>query len=114
MDIKDIISLARAGYKKKDIEELLKAPIDESEPEPVPDSSTEPETVPEGGNGVSPEDTEPETQPDYEKLYNDTKKELEDTKSQLAVAQKANVKNNNASGDKTTDETVNDIFRQFM
>lgn len=114
MDLKDIISLARAGYKKKDIDELLQVQVDEPEPDPVPDNSTEPDTAPEGGDGASPEDDEPETQPDYEKLYNDTKKELENTKSQLAAAQKANVKNNNASGDPTPDETVNDIFRQFM
>ena len=114
MDLKDIISLARAGYKKKDIDELLKTPVDEPDPEPEPDDSTEPDPAPEGGDGASPEDDEPETKPDFEKLYNDMKKEMEDVKKQLAAAQKANVKNNNDSGDPTPDETVNDIFRQFM
>ena len=54
MNLLDIISLAKAGYKKADIDELLAIQIDEPEPEPQPDS-TEPENGSKGEPEPSPE-----------------------------------------------------------
>lgn len=118
MNLLDIISLTKAGYKKKDIDELLKVQIDESE-EPENDDSTGPENDSEGEPDDSPEDNnvdqdEPSEETDYKKLYDEMKKELDDVKKQLKTAQKNNIRKNMEPETKTPDEAVNDIFRSFM
>lgn len=114
MKLGDIISLAKAGYKKSDIDELLNAPVDE--PEPDQESySTDDKTGPEGGPEEYPEDdhTEPD-KPDFEQLYNNLKKELDDVKKQLNAAQKANVKTNHDTGTDSGQNAIDDIVRSFM
>lgn len=112
----DIISLTKAGYKKRDIDELLNAPDDDPEiPDQEPDS-TDDENGPEGGPEEYPEDDHKEPdKPDFENLYNNLKKELDDVKKQLAAAQKANLKTNQ---DQHTDDKgqneIDDIVRSFM
>lgn len=67
MNIKDIIALAKAGYKPGEIKELLELAV----PEPEPEKEPEPE----------PEQKEPE--PDYKAMY-------EESQKKLLAAQKAN------------------------
>ena len=65
MNIKDIIALAKAGYKPGEIKELLELAVPEPEPEKEPE----------------PEQKEPE--PDYKAMY-------EESQKKLLAAQKAN------------------------
>lgn len=111
MNLMDIISLAKAGYKKSDIDELLKTPVDEQEPDKGSDSK-DTDTLSEGDKEEYPEKDIDES-PDFENLYKETKEELENVKKQLADAQKKNIKINNDS-DIDKSEAINDIFRSFM
>lgn len=116
MTLGEIISLAKAGYKKSDIDELLKVPVDEPEvPDQEPDS-TDDENGPEGGPEEYPEDDHKEPEkPDFEKLYNNLKTELDDVKNQLAAAQKANLKTNqDQHSDDKGQNAIDDIVRSFM
>ena len=114
MKLTDIIALAKAGYKKDDIDELLQVPIDEPEPIPAAPDSTEPESGPEGGPEPSPEKPSPD-QPDYEQLYKDMQKELEQVKNSLKVAQEMN-RNASAGGNPPSDpwKDLEDIARSYM
>lgn len=69
MNIKDIIALAKAGYKPGEIKELLELAV------PEPTADPEPAADPE------PEPKEPE--PDYKAMY-------EESQKKLLAAQKAN------------------------
>lgn len=119
MNLIDIISLAKAGYKKSDIDELLQTPVDE--PEQVDDSSpsTDDKPLSEGDKEKYPEENV-DDKPDYETLYNTLKTEtntlkteLENVKKQLEDAQKKNIKTNNDTNVNNSEE-INDIFRSFM
>ncbi len=111
MNLLDIISLAKAGYKKSDIDELLKIPDDDPGPDNDPES-TEPENGPEGGPEDVPEDQKNE--PDYKELYTNLEKEMEDLKKQLQSAQDKNRRQNNDDPKPEDAEAINDIFRNFM
>ena len=106
MKLTDIIALARAGYKKEDIDVLLEVQVDEPDPEPAEPNSTEPEAGPEGGPVPFPEKPE-EPAPDYEQLYKDMQKELEQVKNDLKVAQASN--RNAASGGEQPSDPWNDL-----
>lgn len=67
MNIKDIIALAKAGYKPGEIRELLELAVPEPEP-PKEEPEPEPEKEPE---------------PDYKAMY-------EESQKKLLAAQKAN------------------------
>ena len=67
MNIKDIIALAKAGYKPGEIKELLELAVPDPEPEKAPE----------------PEQKEPEPEPDYKAMY-------EESQKKLLAAQKAN------------------------
>lgn len=110
MNLIDIISLAKAGYKKNDIDELLKIPVDEQEKDDS--DSTDESPLSKGDKETYPEEDH-EEKPDFETLYNSLKTELENVKKQLSDAQKQNIKTNNDSNIDTSD-TLEDIFRQFM
>lgn len=84
MKFSDIVTLAKAGYKPKDVKELMALDTEKTEPEPDdkkdkkdpdPDpEATDPEHKdPEPDTKKDPEDPEP----DYKKLYEDSKKTLE-------------------------------------
>lgn len=69
MNIKDIIALAKAGYKPGEIKELLELAVPEPEP-PKEEPAPEPEP-------------EKEPEPDYKAMY-------EESQKKLLAAQKAN------------------------
>lgn len=113
MNLIDIISLAKAGYKKADIDELLAIQIDEPEPEPQPDS-TEPDIDAKGAPDPSPESSA--NDPDYEQLYNDLRSELDKVKNDLKVAQQRNISHDNSGNGKeaSTWDDLADIARGYM
>lgn len=111
MNLLDIISLAKAGYKKADIDELLAIPIDEPEPEPAA-GSTDPDDGSKGEPEPSPEPSA--NDPDYEQLYNDLRSELEKVKNDLKVAQDANRKKPVDPGDPDPMADLADVFRSYM
>ena len=113
MKLTDIIALARAGYKKEDIDNLLEVPVDEPDPEPAGPDSTEPEAGPEGDPAPFPEKPEPAL--DYEQLYKDMQKELNQVKNDLKVAQEMN-RNASAGGNPPSDpwKDLEDIARSYM
>lgn len=113
MNLIDIISLAKAGYKKADIDELLAIQIDEPEPEPQPDS-TEPDIDAKGAPDPSPESSA--NDPDYEQLYNDLRSELDKVKNDLKVAQQHNISHDNSGNGKEVSawDDLADIARGYM
>lgn len=115
MTINEIIALAKAGYKKKDIDEIIAA---EDNPEPDP---SDPEPVDENGQKDDAEDN-PEPQPDNDNdeiktELEKTRAELEDVKKKLAAAQKENIRKNNDSHTDTAAERekrLQDYARKMM
>lgn len=111
MNLLDIISLAKAGYKKADIDELLAIQIDEPEPEPAA-GSTEPDDGSKGEPEPSPEPSADD--PDYEQLYNELRSELEKVKNDLKVAQDANRKKPVDPDHPDPMADLADVFRSYM
>lgn len=70
MNIKDIIALAKAGYKPGEIKELLELAVPEPEPAKDPEPATDPEPA-------------KDAEPDYKAMY-------EESQKKLLAAQKAN------------------------
>ena len=66
LSIKDVVSLAKAGYKPADVKELIEM---SKEPEPEVKPEPEPEVKPEPEPEVKPEPEEPEI--DYKAKYNE-------------------------------------------
>lgn len=108
LNLFDIVDLAKAGYKKKDIDEILKkASEDKSDPEPAPLEQPPAENAEkdpaEGKEGS--EDKEDDI--DYKKLYEDKCAELE-------KAQKANTQTNLKNDTDDNTPSIDDIVRSFM
>lgn len=113
MNLIDIISLAKAGYKKSDIDELLSVPVDEPEPIEAIQNSTEIENDSKGEPLPSPEISE--NVPDYEKLYNEIMKELETVKNDLKIAQENNRRENHGPDHETDPYSdLAEIVRGYM
>lgn len=115
MNLLDIISLAKAGYKKSDIDELLKIQVDEPDQGQQTPESTEPETAPEGGA----DDRSPEKAndvPDYEALYKSLQEELDKVKTDLKAAQDINRNSNHGASGNEPDpwKDLEDIARGYM
>ena len=112
MNLLDIISLAKAGYKKSDIDELLSVQIDESENHDDSSKSMDEENPSESDGVDFPEESD-ET-PDYEKLYNEIKNELEKVKIDLKTAQENNIRKDISDNDDDSLKNLEDVFRSFM
>lgn len=120
MKLGDIIALAKLGYKKEDIQELISLADTAADPD-----STEPENGPEDVPAGEPEERSPEPDKEPEKTADDHTNEqitalqnqISDLKKQLDNAQKQNInKNNSGSGpDRPSDQDIlNDVMRNFM
>jgi hypothetical protein len=108
LNLFDIVDLAKAGYKKKDIDEILKKAGEEksdSEPEPSeqPPAENAEKDPAEGKEGS--EDKKDDI--DYKKLYEDKCAELE-------KAQKANTQTNLKNDTDDNTPSIDDIVRSFM
>ena len=119
----DIVALAKAGYKKKDIDQIIAGdgdknlpPADNNGPDnKVPDNGPEPSKEPDNNNpddGKGDDTPEPEDDKDYKKLYEDLQKSSADMQSQIKELQsKINSKDNSGSAGKDT--TMDDLMTSF-
>lgn len=110
MKFTDYIALAKAGYKKAEIDKMLAEDAKEDK-EPLPDPldiGNPPEPEPEKPTEQTPEAVKSEPdQTDYKALYEQAKKDLE-------AAQKANLSRDNSDGldnQKSGYEKLKDLFR---
>ena len=113
--LKDTLTLLAKGYSKKEIDALAAADEEQDKdpaPAPAPVPEPEPAPVPE----PNPDDKDPE--PDYKKMYEDLKKENDETKEKLTKLQQKNVhKDSTPDSDKQKEEqakTLTDLVRGFM
>lgn len=111
MKLTDIIALAKAGYKKTDIDELLEVPVDEPEKVAIPESKDE-ENIPKGGDEEYPEESA--DVPDYEKLYKDVLEQIETLKNDLKIAQTKNINQNISTNNNDDLADLADVFRSYM
>lgn len=108
----DTLALARAGYKKSEIKEIMEqsqateeAPAPAAEDVAKNEVQNEPEEKPVAND-----------EPDYKTMYTDLQKQVESLTSKLEAAQKANI-NTDASKNQnklSTSETINNIFREVI
>lgn len=107
LSLKDIVDLAKAGYKPADVKELIEltqAQVTEPTAEPVTEPATEPVAEP-----VTEPATEPVTEPTPEQLEN------EKLKKQIEELQLANTRKPVQQPDKPSDEEViSDFVKSFM
>lgn len=111
MKLADMVALAKAGYKIKDIQALEeKEELEAKEKENTPEETTtekKPDELQENGT--------PESAPDeleeLKKKIADFEKEKDDLKKQLEEAQKA-IRGRDLSGGESA-ETLDDIIRDF-
>lgn len=112
MKMKEIVALAVAGYKKKDIDELLalELPEDDQHEEPqdeVIDKKEEPE---EEQKRKSEEDEKPEPaedEIDYKKLY-------EESQLKIKELQQSNVKKDIEGDEESLDDILSNLAKDFM
>ena len=115
----DRLQLVKAGYKAKQIEEMIIK--DASEPlaseEPAENTSkgeAEPEQAKD--QAETPEAEEKEDAPDYKKLFEDLQKDFDETKKKLEAAQKANT-SVDVSGNVQKEDSqtkLNNIFKEIL
>lgn len=122
----DIVALAKAGYKKKDIDAILAGAGDDtskpacaSDPEPKePEEGKEPAKVPENDpipEGKGDDTPAPQEDKDYKKMYEDLQKSSEDMQKQIKELQsRINSKDSsNSSGSDTSMDDLMSSFRNF-
>ena len=118
----DIVALAKAGYKKKDIDMIIAGagqnppkPDDNNAPDnKVPDNGPEPSKEPANdSNPTGDDDNTPEPDDkDYKTLYEELQKSSADMQSQIKELQsKINSKDN--SGSEGKDTTMDDLMTSF-
>lgn len=116
LSIKDIVDLAKAGYKPADVKELIeisKSNGDKKDQEPAAESSDTfvPNAITPNGNSDEAAGTpDPkESDIDYKALYESTKLELD-------KAQKENIKKDISSEEDDLSDTdiLKDLFKEFM
>lgn len=112
MKLSEVIALAKAGYRKADIDELLAIQADEPEPEPVVKSTGE-DNGAVGAAVASPEEKSGEG-PDYEQLYKDVLGQIDTLKNDLKAAQERNQKANQAGEPVDPMADLADVFRSYM
>ena len=112
MKLTDVVALAKAGYRKADIDELLAVQVDEPDPIPAEPESTEPEAGSGGDPVQSPEISADD--PDYEQLYKDVLGQIETLKSDLKAAQAKNIKQSIPDQESDPLDDLADVFRSYM
>ena len=93
----EVIQMAKAGAKLKDIKDLIEMSD--------PDDTT-------AGNSDGQEPTESESTPDYKKLYEDQKKEIDELKATVSNIQKQNASKDVSGNVKDADDL--DIFADLL
>lgn len=123
LGLMDILALAKAGYKKKDIDNIIAGagqnppkPDDNNAPDnKVPDNGNEPPKEPDNNNPDPKGDDDNTPEPDdkdYKTLYEELQKSSADMQSQIKELQsKINSKDNSGSAGKDT--TMDDLMSSF-
>lgn len=112
MKITEIIALAKAGYKKSDIDKIIeeeKAAAESEEIDEVEEIEEEKEEIKEEHI-----EEEKEEEPDYKALYEELKKSKEETEKKLKQAQKMNREKEIEKSDKTDEDIVSEMLRGLM
>ena len=123
----DIVALAKAGYKKKDIDAILAgvgddtpkpagaSDPDDKEPTEGKEPQKDPDTDPESTEGKGDDTPAPDDDKDYKKMYEDLQKSSEDMQKQIKDLQsRINSKDSsNSSGRDTTMDDLMSSFRNF-
>lgn len=115
----DRLQLVKAGYKAKQIEEMIikdasETPVSEEPAVNTSKGDADPEPAKEAVE--EPHADEKEDTPDYKQLFEDLQKEFDETKKKLDAAQKANTLVN-VSGNTTIEDSqtkLNNIFRDIL
>ena len=114
--LKGTLSLLAAGYKKKDIEAL--AAIDDELDNTTSLSSNEAQ---EAGSAVpepQKEETVPDSEPDYKKMYEELLEKNKKTEAKVTKLQQDNVHKDSAPASdefkKKQEESLENLFRSFM
>lgn len=113
LSIMDVLSLARAGYKKKEIDEIMAAGnVPDEAPATTPKESERPEAQKEPAK----EPVTKPNEPDYKVLFEEMQKKNEDLSSKLEAAQKANITSDVSTNQTkiSTSETINNIFKDVL
>ena len=115
--LKDTLTLLAKGYSKKEIDALAAAD-EEQDKDPAPAPAPVPEPEPAPAPEPKPDDKDPDPEPDYKKMYEDLKKENDETKEKLTKLQQKNVHTDSTpDSDKQKEEqakNLTDLVRSFM
>lgn len=112
LSIIDVLTLAKAGYKRKDIDEIIAA---NAAAEETAEDATKEIASPEPQK-VQEETPEADSTPDYKAMFEEMQSKYEEINKKLEAAQKANTARD-ASTTQTkasTSETINNIFREII
>ena len=112
LSIMDTLALARAGYKKSEIKEIMEqSNAAEEQPTPAPEDSAknEVEKAPE-------EKPVADDEPDYKSMFEEMQKQYDEIALKLEAAQKANINTDVSKSQNkfSTSETINNIFREVI
>ena len=113
------LQLIKAGYNKKEINEMIMTAEQETSESEVSAENTskgdaEPEVTKEQ---ETPASDEKQVEPDYKTLYDDLKKDFEETKRKLDAAQKANASIDVSANVKPKEDAqtrINNIFKEII
>jgi len=115
----DRLQLVKAGYKAKQIEEMIIKDASETSASEEPAENTskgdaEPEQVKE--QAETPAVDENKDGPDYKTMFEEQKKQIEELSAKLEAAQKTNIASDvsNNQTKVSTSETINNIFKSVL
>lgn len=115
----DRLQLVKAGYKAKQIEEMIIKDASETSASEEPAENTskgdaEPEQVKE--QTKTPAADENKDEPDYKSMFEEQKKQIEELSAKLEAAQKTNIASDvsNNQTKVSTSETINNIFKSVL
>ena len=115
----DRLQLVKAGYKAKQIEEMIIKDASETSASEEPAENTskgdaEPEQAKE--QVETPAADENKDEPDYKSMFENLQKEFDETKKRLEAAQKANASMDVSANIKKEDTqtTINNIFKDIL
>lgn len=120
----DIVALAKAGYKKKDIDAIL-AGVGDDTPKPAGASDPEskdpiegkepqkdPALDPTPSDGKGEDAPAPDDDKDYKKMYEDLQKSSEDMQKQIKELQ-TRINSKDSSNSSGSDTTMADLMTSF-
>ena len=112
MKLIDIITMAKAGYSKKDIEKIRNEETENGEEVNVETNvETEVNVETETESGKAETDS---NDIDYEQLYNDAHKKLVELEEKISIIQKANTDRNLSGNEKSFEDKVKDSLNALI